>query len=92
MSQVFTAFLVVSVAIFMILMDRMCELRGLLPPGVREPWRRILAWAQVGLILWIGAFSSLVSIGQEQPEMDLSRLTTPQLFLLHLLLVLTVVY
>ena len=39
-----TAFLALSVAFFM---DRMCEGRGLLPPGFREPWRRTLAWALV---------------------------------------------
>lgn len=82
-----TAFLAVSTAFFM---DRMCEARGLLPPGFREPWRRLLAWALVALILWVGAFSSLASLGQEV-ERDLSGLTTPQLFLLHLLLILTIV-
>jgi len=71
-------------------MDRMCEGRGLLPPGFREPWRRVLAWGLVALILWIGAFSSLAGLGQKV-EMDLSQLTTPQLFLLHILLILTVV-
>jgi membrane protease YdiL (CAAX protease family) len=71
-------------------MDRMCEARGLLPPGFREPWRRSLAAALVALVLWIGAFASLGSAGQGV-EPDLSRLTTPQLFLLHGLLVLTLV-
>lgn len=84
-----TAFLAVATAFSM---DRMCEARGLLPPGFREPWRRLLAWALVALILWVGAFSSLASIaGGAQVERDLSGLTTPQLFLLHLLLVLTIV-
>ena len=83
-----TAFLAISVAFFM---DRMCEGRGLLPPGFLEPWRRTLAWSLVALILWIGAFASLASIGGPQVEMDLSQLTTPRLFLLHLLLVLTIV-
>ncbi|HYN21343.1 MAG TPA: CPBP family intramembrane glutamic endopeptidase [Thermoanaerobaculia bacterium] len=71
-------------------MDRMCEARGLLPPGFREPWRRSLAAALVALVLWIGAFASLGSAGQGV-EPDLSQLTTPQLFLLHGLLVLTLV-
>ncbi|MFP5288126.1 MAG: CPBP family intramembrane glutamic endopeptidase [Thermoanaerobaculia bacterium] len=85
-----TAFLAVATAVFM---DRMCEARGLLPPGFRETWRRLLAWALVALILWIGAFSSLASIGGggQEVERDLSGLTTPQLFLLHLLLILTIV-
>jgi len=68
-------------------MDRMCEARGLLPPGFREPWRRSLASALVGLILWIGAFASLGNIGLVV-EQDVSGLTTPRLFLLHGLLVL----
>ncbi len=71
-------------------MDRMCEARGLLPPGFREPLRRIAAWSLVAMILWIGAFASLASIGQDVPEMDLSQLTTPRLFLLHFLLILTI--
>lgn len=87
MSWLLTAFLAISVAFFM---DRMCEGRGLLPPGFREPWRRTLAWALVALILWVGAFASLAGTGQKA-EIDLSRLSTPQLFLLHLLLVLTIV-
>ncbi len=69
-------------------MDRMCAARGLLPPGFREPWRRSLASALVGLILWIGAFAALGNIGLVV-EQDLSGLTTPRLFLLHGLLVLT---
>ncbi|HWM91510.1 MAG TPA: CPBP family intramembrane glutamic endopeptidase [Thermoanaerobaculia bacterium] len=70
-------------------MDRLCERRGLLPPGFREPWRRALAAALVALILWVGAFSSLGSAGQGV-EPDLSGITTPQLFFLHFLLVLTI--
>ena len=70
-------------------MDRMCAARGLLPPGFREPWRRALAAALVALILWIGAFSSLGSAG-EGVEPDLSQITTPQLFFLHFLLILTI--
>jgi membrane protease YdiL (CAAX protease family) len=69
-------------------MDRMCAARGLLPPGFREPWRRSLGSSLVGLILWIGAFASLGNIGLEI-EQDVSGLTTPRLFLLHGLLVLT---
>lgn len=87
MSWALTAFLAISAAFFM---DRMCEGRGLLPPGFREPWRRVTAWSLVALVLWIGAFASLASMGQEV-ERDLSQLTTPQLFLLHFLLILTIV-
>ena len=72
-------------------MDRLLERRGLLPPGFREPWRRALGAAVVALILWVGAFASLGSAG-ESVEPDLSQLTTPQLFFLHFLLVLSVVF
>jgi membrane protease YdiL (CAAX protease family) len=88
LSWALTAFLAIAVAFFM---DRLCEARGLLPPGFREPWRRTLGWTLVALILWIGAFASLASIGQDVPEMDLSQLTTPRLFLLHFLLILTII-
>jgi membrane protease YdiL (CAAX protease family) len=86
LSWALTAFLAISVAFFM---DRMCEGRGLLPPGFLEPWRRVLAWSLVALILW-GPFSSLANLGQKV-EMDLSQLTTPRLFEVHLLLILTIV-
>jgi membrane protease YdiL (CAAX protease family) len=88
LSWIITAFLAISVAVFM---DHMCERRGLLPPGFQEPWRRILGWSLVAMILWIGAFASLAAIGQDVPEVDLSQLTTPRLFLLHFLLILTIV-
>jgi membrane protease YdiL (CAAX protease family) len=71
-------------------MDRMLLARGLFPPGFRAPWRRALASALVALILWVGTFSALGTIGQGvQP--DVKNLTTPQLFLLHGLLVLALV-
>jgi len=72
-----------------VVMDRLCASRGLLPPGFREPWRRVAALLLVALIFGIGVFAPLGSIGLSL-EPDLSQLTTPQLFLLHALLVLTV--
>lgn len=69
-------------------LDRMCAARGFLPPGFREPWRRALASALVTGILWIGVFAALGNIGLSL-EPDLSRLSTPQLFLLHGLLLAT---
>jgi membrane protease YdiL (CAAX protease family) len=88
LSWVFTAILAIFVAFFM---DRMCEGRGLLPPGFRDPVRRVAAWALVAMILWVGAFASLASLFEEVPELDLSQLTTPRLFLLHGLLILTII-
>jgi membrane protease YdiL (CAAX protease family) len=71
-------------------MDRMLLARGLFPPGFREPWRRGLAAGLIALILWIGVFSSLGTIGQAVAQPDLKDLPTPQLFLLHILLLLTI--
>jgi membrane protease YdiL (CAAX protease family) len=67
-------------------LDRMCAARGFLPPGFREPWRRALAFLLVAGILLVGVFAPLGVIGREvQP--DLSRLTTPRLFQLHMMFV-----
>lgn len=69
-------------------LDYLCAARGLLPPGFHDPLRRAAAGLAVGLVLWIGVFSSLGNIGLSL-EPDLSQITVPQLFLLHGLLVLT---
>jgi membrane protease YdiL (CAAX protease family) len=71
-------------------LDRMCAVQGFLPPGFRVPWRRALALALVTGILWVGVFAPLGNIGLSL-EPDLSRINTLQLFLLHALLVATVV-
>lgn len=71
-------------------MDRMMVVRGLLPPGFRDPLRRVLAGGLVALILWIGVFSSLGTIGQTVEPTDYKNLPTAQLFLLHALLLLTI--
>lgn len=70
-------------------LDHMSERKGLAPPGFREPWRRALAFLFVGVVLWLGVMSPLASLGLEV-EQDLSRITTPQLFLLHGVMVATV--
>jgi membrane protease YdiL (CAAX protease family) len=71
-------------------MDRMLVARGLLPPGFRDLLRRLLAGGLVALILWIGIFSSLGTIGQTAVPTDFRNLPTPQLFLLHGMLLLTI--
>jgi membrane protease YdiL (CAAX protease family) len=71
-------------------MDRMLRTRGLFPPGFRVLARRLLAGGLVALILWIGVFSSLGAIGQTVEPPDYKSLPTPQLFLLHILLLLTI--
>lgn len=68
------------------LLDRRLSVRGLLPPGFKDPIRRILGSLVVFLILWGGIFSSLGTIGLDVPLPDLSALPTPQLFLLHAIL------
>lgn len=73
------------------MLDRLCAARGFLPPGFQVPWRRALASALVTGILWIGVFAPLGNIGLSL-EPDLSQISAPQLFLLHGLLVATVVF
>ena len=60
-----------------------------LPPGFREPWRRWSAVLVVALLFWIGITGSLSGLGQPAVEPDLSGISTPQLFLLHVLMVAT---
>ncbi len=63
--------------------------KGLTPPGLREPWRRWAALLLVTLFFWIGITGPLAALGQPAVEPDLSQITTPQLFLLHVLMVAT---
>jgi membrane protease YdiL (CAAX protease family) len=82
-----------------LLFDQMSWRRGLRPPawvGGARPgvgsWtlpmlRRGLALTSLWAVLWIGVFSPLAALGQDS-ELDLSAVTTPQLFLLHFLFVL----
>jgi membrane protease YdiL (CAAX protease family) len=64
-------------------LDWLCRRRGLMPPGFRHPWRRAAASALVFFILWAGIFAPLGEIGLAQPQLDLSSISTPRLFLLH---------
>jgi len=68
--------------------DRMCRARGLQPPGFRVPWRRTLALAVLTGLLAIGVFAPVASLGMSL-EPDVSKLSTPQLFLLHVLMLIT---
>lgn len=72
------------------LLDWMTARRGLLPPGFREPWRRGTALLVLALLFWIGITSPLTMIGQPPAatQPDLSAISTPQLFLLHVLMIL----
>jgi membrane protease YdiL (CAAX protease family) len=66
--------------------DRLTERRGLRPPGFATPWRRVAASFLLALVLWAGVFGPLGTLG-EATELDVSKLTEGQLFLLHGLLV-----
>jgi len=70
-------------------LDRSMGARRLLPPGfVASGLRRVAGAVVVGLLLWVGVFLPLGAIGTDvQP--DVSKLTPPDLFLLHLLMLLT---
>jgi membrane protease YdiL (CAAX protease family) len=70
--------------------DRATEARGYLPPGHRELWRRIAALLILASIFYLGVFLSVGRIGLE-PEPLPDDLSTPGLFLLQGLLVLSLV-
>lgn len=70
-------------------LDWLTARKGLLPPGFREPWRRGAAILVTGLLFWIGVTGPLSAIGQPPVEPDLTNLSTPQLFLLHVLMIST---
>jgi membrane protease YdiL (CAAX protease family) len=71
-------------------LDGLTARKGLLPPGFHEPWRRGAALFVVALFFWIGVTGPLAAIGQPAAaELDLTGLSTPQLFLLHILMVAT---
>ena len=85
------AVVIVPAVLGAFLLDAMCAARGLLPPGFRIPWRRALADLTVALLLAIAVFSPLGSLGMKSKAEDLSSISTPQLFLLHVLMVITMV-
>jgi len=61
--------------------------KGLIPPGFAVPWRRALAGIFVALVLWAGVTAPLSNLGRALPQPDVSKITIPQLFLLHALMV-----
>ncbi|MGD2113963.1 MAG: type II CAAX endopeptidase family protein [Acidobacteriota bacterium] len=70
--------------------DRATEARGFLPPGHREPWRRIGALLVLASIFYLGVFLPVGRIGLA-PEPLPEDLSTPGLFLVQGLLVLSLV-
>jgi membrane protease YdiL (CAAX protease family) len=69
-----------------VVFDRLCERRGLLPPGLAVPWRRALSELLLAGVFWVGIFRPIGEVGLE-PRFDPSRLSTPELFVLHALLI-----
>ena len=72
-----------------LLLDWMCAQRRLLPPGFRVLWRRVLAGLALATLLAIGVFAPLGGLGMKTATPDLDKVTTPQLFLLHVLMLAT---
>jgi membrane protease YdiL (CAAX protease family) len=72
-----------------LLLDWMCAQRRLLPPGFRVLWRRVLAGLAVATLLAVGVFAPLGGLGMKTSTPDLDKITTPQLFLLHVLMLAT---
>ncbi len=70
-------------------LDWSCRRKGLQPPGFRRPWRRGAASILVVAILWIAIFRPLGEVGLEL-KLDLSHVSTAQLFLLHALMAIAV--
>jgi membrane protease YdiL (CAAX protease family) len=70
-------------------LDRSMVSRRLLPPGFeRSPLRRAGGFTVVALLFWIGVFFPLSQIGLKV-ETDMSQVGAPDLFLLHILMLLT---
>ena len=67
-------------------LDRMTAARGLTPPGFRQPWRRVAAFFLMTIVFWVGITGPLGDVGRPV-EVDVTQLTTPQLFLLHAVMI-----
>ena len=82
-------------ALTAVAVDRATAARGLLPPCFREgpagarrieaAVRRALGTLLLAIVLWIGVFGPLATVGLDV-TVDLARVTAPQLFLIHGLL------
>ena len=85
--------------VIVLLIDLLTRRRGLLPPAFKAPAgaapsvalaaraRWLLAMSLLWVVLWIGVFLPLGSLGMEH-QLDFSQVSQVDLFLLHLLLVL----
>ncbi len=87
-SSIFLSGLVAAVSFGLAFaLDQISAARGLLPPGFAVTWRRVAALCLVTAFLMI-VFSPVASLGQAA-EPGPTEIATPQLFLLHVLMVIT---
>ncbi|HEV7786824.1 MAG TPA: CPBP family intramembrane glutamic endopeptidase [Thermoanaerobaculia bacterium] len=72
-----------------IALDWLCAARGLLPPGFREPWRRVVAGLIVAVFLGAAVFLPLAAAmtGAVVEPPNLSKIDNFQLFELHLIMI-----
>ncbi|HSS49668.1 MAG TPA: CPBP family intramembrane glutamic endopeptidase [Thermoanaerobaculia bacterium] len=70
-------------------LDRLCAARGLLPPGFREPWRRVVAGLVVAGFLGAAVFLPLAAAvtGAVVEPPNLSKIDNFQLFELHVIMI-----
>lgn len=70
--------------------DRTTEARGYLPPGLAVRWRRMAALFVLTSIFYVGVFLPVGMIGSDRFSMEEPlEISTPELFLLHALLLVT---
>ncbi len=67
--------------------DQLMSARGLLPPGFREPARRLLGSMVIAGVLYVGVFAALGQVGLARGPMP-AQVPPAQLFVLHAIFVL----
>jgi membrane protease YdiL (CAAX protease family) len=67
--------------------DQLTQVRGLQPPGFREPWRRLAGSLVVAAVLYIGVFAALGQVGLPRGPLP-AQIPTEMLFRLHAVLAL----
>ncbi|HEV8241753.1 MAG TPA: CPBP family intramembrane glutamic endopeptidase [Thermoanaerobaculia bacterium] len=66
--------------------DQLTFTHGLMPPGFRQPWRRLAGSLVVAAVLYIGVFAALGMVGLERGPLP-AEIPTLRLFWLHGMLV-----
>lgn len=71
-------------------LDFLTASRGFLPPGFRQPWRRLLAGLAIAFLMGLGIFAPLAALLTGVAVVpDMSNVKGPDLFRLHLWIVST---